>query len=48
MAKTAVRYKSLVLLLLSCCSLMLPLRGSVFIQCFAVHYFVSFLVLQSS
>ena len=31
-----------------CCWLLLPLWGSVFVPCFVVHCYVSFLVLQSS
>ena len=40
--------KAAVLLLLIRCWLLLPLWGSVFVPCFVVNCFVSFLVLQSS
>ena len=45
---TTVHSKVVVLLLLIYCQLLLPLWGSVFVPCFVVHCFVSFLVLQSS
>ena len=38
----------LVLLLLTFCLLLLPLRESVIVLCFVVLYFMSILVLQSS
>ena len=44
----AVRSKAVVLLLLTFCSLLLPLLESVIIICFVVRCFVSVLVLQSS
>ena len=47
-AKAAVRSKVLVLLLLTFCSLLLPLWESVIVICFVVSCFVSVLVLQSS
>ena len=47
-SKAAVRSKAVVLLLLTCCILLLPLWESVCSICFAVRYFMSILVLQSS
>ena len=47
MAKAAVRSKAVVLLLLTCCLFLLPLRESVIVLCFDVRYFLSLLVLQS-
>ena len=47
-ALAAVRSKAKVLLLLISCWLLLPLWNSVIVLCFAVRYFVSILVLQSS
>ena len=47
-AWAAVRSKALVLLLLTCCLLLLPLWESVIVLCFVVRYFMSILVLQSS
>ena len=41
-------FKAVVLLLLTFCLLLLPLRESVIVLCFVVRYFMSFLVLQSS
>ena len=40
--------KAVVLMLLTCCLLLLPLWDSVIVQCFVVHFFMSLLVLQSS
>ena len=48
MAWAAVPSKVVVLLLLAFCLLLLPLWESVIVLCFAVRYFMSFLVLQSS
>ena len=45
---TAVRSMALVLLLLIRCWVLLPLWDSVIVLCFAVRYFVSIQVLQSS
>ena len=45
-ASIAVRFKTVILLLLFNCLLLLPL--SVLGPCFVMQYFVSFLVLQSS
>ena len=45
-AWAAVRSQAVVLLLLTCCILLLPLWESVL--CFVVRYFMSLLVLQSS
>ena len=45
---SAVRSKAVVLLLLTICLLLLPLWESVIVLCFAVRYFMSILVLQSS
>ena len=42
------RSKSVVLLLLTFCLLLLPLWESVIVLCFVVRYFMSILVLQSS
>ena len=42
------RFKAAVLLLLILCWLLLPLWGSVFVPCFVVNCYVSFLVLQST
>ena len=42
------RLKAVVLLLLTFCLLLLPLWESVIVLCFAVRYFMSILVLQSS
>ena len=47
-AKTAVRSKAVVLLLLTFCLLLLPLWKSVIVLCFVVRYLMSILVLQSS
>ena len=47
-AYPAVRSKAVVLLLLTLCLLLLPLWESVIVLCFAVRYFMSILVLQSS
>ena len=47
-AKDAVRYKAVVLLLLTFCLLLLPLWKSVIVLYFVVRYFMSILVLQSS
>ena len=49
-ASVAVRSKAVVLLLLIYCLMYLPLLvgGSVFGLRFGIHYFMSFLVLQSS
>ena len=38
----------MVLLLLTCCLLLLPLWASVIVLCFVVRYFMSLQVLQSS
>ena len=46
-AKAAVRSKAVVLLL-TCCLLLLPLWETVIVLCFVVRYFMSILVLQSS
>ena len=48
MAWAAVHSKAVVLLLLTFCLLLLPLWMSVTVLCFAVRYFMSILVLQSS
>ena len=48
MAWAAVRSKTLVLLFLAFCLLLLPLWESVIVLCFVVRCFVSILVLQSS
>ena len=40
---TAVRPGAMVLLLLTCCLLLLPLWESVVVLCFVVRYFVSVL-----
>ena len=48
MALATVRSKAMVLLLLIQCWLLLPLWDSVIVLCFAVRYFMSILVLQSS
>ena len=48
MAWAAVRFKAVVLLLLTFCLLLLPLLESVIALCFVVRYFMSILVLQSS
>ena len=42
-AKAAVRSKAVVLLLLTCCFLLLPLWASVIVLCFVVRYFMSIL-----
>ena len=47
-AKAAVRFKAVVLLLLNFCLLFLPLRESVIVLCFVARYFMSILVLRSS
>ena len=47
MAKAAVRSKAVVLLLLTFCSLLLPLWKSVIVLCFVVRYFMFIQVLQS-
>ena len=47
-AQEAVRSKAVVLLLLTCCLLVLPLWECVIVGCFVVRYFMSILVLQSS
>ena len=47
MAQAAVCSKAVVLLLLTCCSFLLPLWESVIVLCFVVRYFMSILVLQS-
>ena len=44
----ALRSRAVVLLLLTFCLLLLPLRESVIVLCFVVRYFMSVLVLQSS
>ena len=46
MAYAAVRSEAVVLLL-SCCLLLLPLWESVIVLCFVVRYFMFILVLQS-
>ena len=46
--KAAVRSKVVVLLLLTFCLKLLSLWESVIVLCFAVRYFMSILVLQSS
>ena len=46
-AWVAARSGSVVLLLLTGCSLLLPLWASVIVLCFAVRYFMYFLILQS-
>ena len=43
-----VRFKAVVLLLLTFCLLLLPLWESVTVLCFVVRYFMSILILQSS
>ena len=48
MAWAAVRSRAVVLLLLTCCLLLVPLWESVIVLCFAVRCFMSLLVLQSS
>ena len=48
MAKASIRFKAVVLLLLTCCLLLLPLWESVIAICFVVRYFMSILVFQSS
>ena len=48
MALAAVRSRAVVLLLLTFCLLLLPLCKPVIVLCFAVRYFMSILVLQSS
>ena len=47
-AKAAVRFKAVVLLLLTFCLLLLPLWESVIVLCFVVRYFMPLLVLKSS
>ena len=47
-AWAAVRSRTVVLLLLTFCLLLLPLWESVIVLCFVVRYFVSILVLRSS
>ena len=47
-ALAALRSKAVVLLLLTFCLLLFPLRESVIVLCFVVCYFMSILVLQSS
>ena len=48
MAKGAVPSKAVILLLLTFCSLLIPLWESVNVLYFVVRYFISILVLQSS
>ena len=48
MAQAAVRYKAVVLLLLTFCLLLLPLWESIIVLCFVVRYFMYILVLQPS
>ena len=47
-AWAAVRFKAVVLLLLTFCLLLLPWWESVIVLCFVLRYFMSILVLQSS
>ena len=47
-ALAAFRSRAKVLLLLTCCLLLLPFWESVIVLCFVVRYFMSLLVLQSS
>ena len=48
MAKAAVHFKAVAMLLLTFCLLLLPLWESVIALSFVVRYFMSILVLQSS
>ena len=47
-AEAVIRSKTVVLLLLTFCLLLLPLWESVIVLCFVVRYFMSVLVLRSS